>query len=192
MQLTIAGGIEEATAGYNYDMKCLSLAMLYWSQGLFSFVSTLQPVIDALEPYCSPVVDSTTPPSTPATWDGNLRIPNLQAAYKSGLSPVTIIETLYKSIEAYALVDKGVWIHLVSKDDAIEAAKTLAAKFPNRAALPTLFGIPFSIKDSLDIAGLPTTTACPPITHIASSSNPVYEKCIAEGALLIGKTNLDG
>lgn len=153
-----AGGIEEATAGYNYDMKCSSLAMLYWSQGLFSFVSTLQPVIDALEPYCPLAIESVTPPSTPGTWDGDLRIPSLQAAYKSGLSPVTVIESLYKTIEAYAGVDKGVWIHLVKKDDAIEAAKALAAKYPNRGALPPLFGIPFSIKDSLDIAGLPTTT----------------------------------
>jgi Asp-tRNA(Asn)/Glu-tRNA(Gln) amidotransferase A subunit family amidase len=191
-------------------MKCSSLAMLYWSQGLFSFVSTLQPVVDALEPYCPPAIESVTPPSTPGTWDGDLRIPSLQAGYKSGLSPVTVIESLYKTIEAYAGVDEGVWIHLVKKDDAIEAAKALAAKYPNRGALPPLFGIPFSIKDSLDISGLPTTTgilisrmiepgvrtdrdttACPPLTHIATSSNPVYEKCIAEGAILIGKTNLD-
>lgn len=172
-------------------MKCSSLAMLYWSQGLFSFVSTLQPVIDALEPYCPPAMGLTTPPSTPVMWGGDLRIPSLQAAYKSGLSPVTVIESLHKSIEAYAAVDDGIWIHLVDKDDAIEAAKALAAKYPNRSALPPLYGVPFSIKDSLDIAGLPTTTACPPLTHIATSSNPVYEKCIAEGALLIGKTNLD-
>jgi allophanate hydrolase len=172
-------------------MKCSSLAMLYWSQGLFSFVSTLQPVIDALEPYCPPAVESMTPPSTPATWDGDLRIPSLQAAYKSGLSPVTVIESLYKTIEAYAGEDEGVWIHLVKKDDAIEAAKALAVKYPNRGALPPLFGVPFNVKDSLDIAGLPTTTACPPLTHIATSSNPVYGKCIAEGAILIGKTNLD-
>jgi len=98
---------------------------------------------------------------------------------------------LYKNIDAYESENPGVWIHLVKKDDAIEAAKALVTKFPDRSALPPLYGVPFSIKDSLDIAGLPTTTACPSLTHIASTSNPVYEKVISEGALLIGKTNLD-
>ena len=101
------------------------------------------------------------------------------------------MDALYKTIEAYSHEHEGVWIHLESKDAVLEAAKALVTKYPDKAALPPLFGVPFSVKDSLDIAGLPTTTACPPLTHMATLSSPVYEKVIEEGALFIGKTNLD-
>jgi len=36
-----------------------------------------------------------------------------------------------------------------------------------------------------------TTTACPPLTYMATISSPIYEKVIEEGALFIGKANLD-
>jgi len=101
------------------------------------------------------------------------------------------MDALYKNIEAYSHQNEGVWIHLESKDAVLEAAKALVTKYPDKAALPPLFGVPFSVKDSLDIAGLPTTTACPPLTHIATASSPVYEKVVSEGALFVGKTNLD-
>lgn len=165
--------------------------MLYWSQGLFGFVASLQPLIDALEPFAAPAIATLTPPQTPQHWDGDLRISSLQAAYRSGLSPVTVVETLYKTIESYLKENEGVWIHLASKDTVIEAAKALGVKYTDKSALPPLFGVPFSVKDSLDIAGLPTTTACPPLTHIATETNPVHEKVLAEGAIFIGKTNLD-
>ncbi|KAF2398466.1 amidase signature enzyme [Trichodelitschia bisporula] len=184
-------GIEEATAGYNAEFKCSSLEMLYWSQGLFGFVSSLQPLVDTLEPYTTAPTSLTSPPITPPAWDGNVTIPSLQAAYRAGLSPVTVAEGVLKYIEQYETENPGVWIHRVPKDVVLEAAKALAAKYPDKSALPPLFGVPFNIKDSLDVAGLPTTTACPPLTHIASTSSPVYDSVIAQGALFIGKTNLD-
>jgi allophanate hydrolase len=187
------GGIEEATAGYNASFKCSSLDMIHWSQGLFGFVASLDSFEKALKPYvASPEsISLTTPPQTPPTWNGDLRIPSLQAAYHSGLSPMMVVESLYKTIEAYSREDEGVWIHLEKKDAALAAAKALITKYPDKSARPPLFGIPFSIKDSLDITGLPTTTACPPLTHMATTSSPVYEKIIEEGALFIGKVNLD-
>jgi allophanate hydrolase len=190
----VPGGIEEATAGYNADFKCSSLDMIYWSQGLFGFVSKLQPVLDALSPYANPlpmIAGNTTPPMTPSVWDGDLRISQLVAAYRAGLSPVAVVNALYKTIEAYKTENKGVWIDLESKEAVIEAAKKLVAKYPNKAKLPPLFGVPFSVKDSLDVSGKSTTTACPPLAFVATSSSPVYDKVIAEGALYIGKTNLD-
>jgi len=165
--------------------------MIHWSQGLFGFVANLDALKNAIEPHLTPELPSTTPPQTPPGWDGDLRISSLQAAYKAGLSPVVVVEALYKAIDAYSHENEGVWIYLETKDSALEAAKALVTKYPDKAALPPLFGVPFSVKDSLDIAGLPTTTACPPLTHIATISSPVYEKVIAEGALFIGKTNLD-
>ncbi|KAF2500358.1 amidase signature enzyme [Lophium mytilinum] len=186
-------GIEEATSGYNdTNFKCATLDMIHWSQGLFGFIASLQPLLDALEPFGDARGSSaSTPPQTPPDFDGDLAITSLQKAYKKGLSPVTLAETLYNKIEAYQKVDPAVWIHLESKENVMEAAKALAAKYSDRSALPPLFGVPFSVKDSIDVAGLPTTTACPPLAHIPSASAVVYNKVISEGALFIGKTNLD-
>ncbi|KAF2473517.1 amidase signature enzyme [Lindgomyces ingoldianus] len=186
-------GIVEATSGYNdSNFKQCSLDMIHWSQGLFGFVANLQPLLDALTPLgIQSVTGSSTPPQTPPDFDGNLTISSLQKAFKNGLSPVTVIEALYNKIEAYHRVDPAVWIYLESRENALDAAKALTVKYSDRSALPPLFGVPFSVKDSIDITGLPTTTACPPLTHVPSASAVVYDKCLAEGALFIGKTNLD-
>lgn len=186
-------GIEEATSGYNDTcFKQTSLDMIHWSQGLFGFVASLQPLLDVLKPLSAFNNSAeSTPPQTPPEFDGDLTVLSLQKAYKDGLSPVTVVEALYNKIETYKKVDPAVWIHLESKENVLEAAKALTVKFPDRKVLPPLFGIPFSVKDSIDIAGLPTTTACPPLAHIPSASAVVYDKVISEGALFIGKTNLD-
>jgi Asp-tRNA(Asn)/Glu-tRNA(Gln) amidotransferase A subunit family amidase len=169
--------------------------MLYWSQGLFGFVGPLSGFVDVLAPYQVPIsssnAGSSTPPQTPPIWDGDLTIPALMSAYRAGLSPVTVIESLYKKIQEYQKVDPAVWIYLEKEETVLTAVQALLAKFPDRKKLPPLFGVPFSIKDSIDIKGIATTTACPPLAFIPEKSALVYEKCIAEGALFIGKTNLD-
>lgn len=186
-------GIEEATSGYNdVNFKGTSLDMIHWSQGLFGFIAHLQPLLDALSPFGNSISAAhSTPPQTPPAFDGDLSIPSLQKAYRNGLSPMTLIDAIYDKIEAYHKVDAAVWIHLVPREKALEEAKILSAKYSNRTALLPLFGIPFSVKDSIDIAGIPTTTACPPLAHVPCSSAFVYDKCVAEGAIFIGKTNLD-
>ncbi|ORY17818.1 amidase signature domain-containing protein [Clohesyomyces aquaticus] len=186
-------GIVEATSGYNdTNFKQCSLDMIHWSQGLFGFVANLQPLLDALAPLAThSIATGSTPPQTPLDFDGDLAIPSLQKAYKNGLSPVTVVEAIYNKIEAYHKIDPAVWIYLESRDNALAAAKALSVKYPDRSALPPLFGIPFSVKDSIDVAGLPTTTACPPLAHVPSASAVVHDKVLAEGAIFVGKTNLD-
>jgi allophanate hydrolase len=186
-------GIEEATSGYNDAcFKKSTLDMIHWSQGLFGYIGSLDPLLDALAPVSSKSVEAdSTPPQTPPILDGDLTIPALQRAYKNGLSPLTVVDAVYDKIEAYKKIDPAVWIHLPPRVVTLDAARQLMSTFPDRNALPPLFGVPFSVKDSIDIAGLPTTTACPPLAHVPSSSAPVYEKVIAAGALFIGKANLD-
>ncbi|MFJ1467565.1 allophanate hydrolase [Massilia orientalis] len=70
--------------------------------------------------------------------------------------------------------------------DAVLAAEGAAAL----ARLP-LLGIPFAVKDNIDVAGMPTTAACPAYAYVPDASAPVVEKLVAAGALLVGKTNLD-
>ncbi|KAF1812756.1 amidase signature enzyme [Eremomyces bilateralis CBS 781.70] len=182
----------EATDGYNPGFKISALDMLHWSQGLFGFVANLQPLLDVLKP-----LSITTPSSGPSPlktipeWDGDLRLASLQAAYRSGLPAVAVIEALYQKIEAYEKVNPGAWIHLLPKSDILAAAELCITRFPDRSKLPPLFGIPFTVKDSIDVAGLPTTTACPPLTRTPTISAPIYTKALESGALFLGKVNLD-
>ncbi|OAL49418.1 amidase signature enzyme [Pyrenochaeta sp. DS3sAY3a] len=186
-------GIEEATSGYNdVCFKQSTLDMIHWSQGLFGFIGGLQPLLEALAPVSTARLEGgLTPPQTPPAFDGDLTLKALKQSYKDGLSPESVVEAIYEKIEAYKKVDSAVWIHLEPRENVLEAARKLATRFPDRHALPPLFGVPFSVKDSIDIAGIPTTTACPPMAHVPSASAVVYDKVIAQGALFIGKVNLD-
>ncbi|HEY3620907.1 MAG TPA: allophanate hydrolase, partial [Roseiarcus sp.] len=54
-----------------------------------------------------------------------------------------------------------------------------------------LYGVPFVVKDNIDVAGLPTTAACPAFAHRPVKSAFVVERLEDAGAIVIGKTNLD-
>jgi allophanate hydrolase len=54
-----------------------------------------------------------------------------------------------------------------------------------------LFGVPFAVKDNIDVAGLPTTAGCPAFSYVPERSATAVEKLEAAGAILVGKTNLD-
>ena len=58
------------------------------------------------------------------------------------------------------------------------------------SALP-LYGVPFAVKDNMDIAGWPTTAACPAFAYTAEADATVIANLKAKGAIVIGKTNLD-
>src|SRR5690606_17985320 len=54
-----------------------------------------------------------------------------------------------------------------------------------------LYGVPFVVKDNIDVAGLPTTAACPSYTYVAARDATVVARLKAAGAILIAKGNLD-
>ena len=54
-----------------------------------------------------------------------------------------------------------------------------------------LWGIPFAVKDNIDVAGLPTTAGCPAFAYRPARNATVVDRLLAAGAILIGKTNLD-
>jgi allophanate hydrolase len=58
------------------------------------------------------------------------------------------------------------------------------------ARLP-LYGVPFAVKDSLDVAHVPTTVACPDFAYVPEESAPVVQRLCDAGAIFVGKTNLD-
>lgn len=54
-----------------------------------------------------------------------------------------------------------------------------------------LLGIPFGLKDNIDVEGMPTIAACPAFSYMPQRSAKSVERLIAAGAICLGKTNLD-
>jgi allophanate hydrolase len=95
--------------------------------------------------------------------------------------------------EVHAAIDlrDPVWIAAVSDVALGERTRALDALGPAaRAALP-LFGMPFAVKDNIDVAGLPTTAGCPAFAYAPARSATVVERLERAGAVVLGKTNLD-
>jgi len=114
-----------------------------------------------------------------------LDVATLQTGYRSNaFAPVDVIREIYRRIRA--LPKNAIWICLRSEDEAVEAAAALVA--PKNASL---FGIPFAVKDNIDVAGLPTTAGCPAFAYRPQDNASVVQQILEQGGLLIGKTNLD-
>ncbi|MDZ4872204.1 MAG: Allophanate hydrolase [Chroococcidiopsis cubana SAG 39.79] len=104
-------------------------------------------------------------------------------------SPSEVIEIIFQRIATRGT--DGIWTYVQPKQTVLARVSELEQLPVNvRTRLP-LWGIPFSVKDCIDVAGLPTTCACPGFTYIADYTNPVVTTLINAGAILIGKTNLD-
>jgi allophanate hydrolase len=118
-----------------------------------------------------------------------LDIARLRAAYDAGETvPRDVIAAVLGRIAG--LGDDAVWISRRPDAELLAEAERLADRFADRARLP-LYGIPFAVKDNIDVAGLPTTASCPAFAYHPPDSAPVVGALIAAGAIVIGKTNLD-
>ncbi|MBS0241596.1 MAG: allophanate hydrolase [Proteobacteria bacterium] len=115
-----------------------------------------------------------------------LDIRTLHAHYAGGHDPAAVIETVFASIDAAD--DPGIFICLADRASVLAAARALPRFDP--IAKP-LWGVPFAVKDNIDVAGLPTTAAAPAFAYTPEKSAHAVERLIAAGALMIGKTNLD-
>ena len=120
----------------------------------------------------------------------DLSIPALRARYLDGsLSPTQLVETLHEQMQAEDVaLDRHVWIRRLTLDEM--RVHTAALNGCDPKALP-LYGIPFAIKDNIDLAGIPTTAACPAFAYTPEVSATVVQRLIAAGAIPVGKTNLD-
>ena len=84
----------------------------------------------------------------------------------------------------------GVWISLTPPDALLRAAAAVEARRRAGETLP-LYGVPFAVKDNIDVAGLPTTAACPAFAYTPAASARVVDRLVSAGAIVVGKTNLD-
>lgn len=117
----------------------------------------------------------------------NLTIAHLHKAYKDkSLTPRQLVEKIIKRCGEFA--EHNIWIRQLTLAEIEPYIKNLETK--NFDDLP-LYGVPFAIKDNIDLAGIPTTAACPAFEYEAEKSAFVVEQLIQAGAIPIGKTNLD-
>jgi allophanate hydrolase len=117
----------------------------------------------------------------------SLDIANLRALYSAGtLTPRALVDVVLARTAGNNA--DNAWIYQLSAAQLYAYADALADKDMNQ--LP-LYGIPFAIKDNIDLAGVPTTAACPDFAFVPSHSATVVQRLIDAGAIPIGKTNLD-
>ncbi|HQT01109.1 MAG: allophanate hydrolase [Hydrogenophilales bacterium 16-64-46] len=117
----------------------------------------------------------------------DMRIHALAAAYREGsLTPLRLVEELLFASTAWA--DRNIWIVPPDVEVLRARARRLEADGPEGKPL---WGIPFVVKDNIDVAGLPTTAACKAFAHDVEASAPVVQTLLDAGAILVGKTNLD-
>jgi allophanate hydrolase len=110
---------------------------------------------------------------------------SLHSAYRDGLDPREVVAACLARTQS--LGDPGIFIALA--EDA--AGRALAALGPFDPVAKPLWGLPFAIKDNIDLAGVPTTAACPDFAYVPQASATAVERLIRAGAVPIGKTNLD-
>lgn len=109
----------------------------------------------------------------------------LRDAYAAGVTPADVMTEVLARLDAAR--DPAIFIHLASAEDLAGAADALGAPDPDRP----LWGMPFAVKDNIDVAGMPTTAACPDFAYVAESDAFVVARLRAAGAIPVGKTNLD-
>ncbi|UFZ02876.1 allophanate hydrolase [Bradyrhizobium ontarionense] len=114
-------------------------------------------------------------------------VAEILAAHRAGLmTPKETVARTFARIRAHN--DPAVFISLRDETDALAEAEALAGK--DAAALP-LYGVPVAVKDNIDVAGLPTTAACPAFAYTPARDSTAVARLRAAGAIIIGKTNLD-
>src|SRR5437868_4476115 len=82
----------------------------------------------------------------------------LARRYEEGARPAEVLAEIFAIIDERG--DDGVWIASTDRAQLLTEAKELERRRAAGEPLP-LFGVPFAVKDNIDVAGLPTTAACP-------------------------------
>ena len=104
------------------------------------------------------------------------------------VSAADVVAEAQKRIQAAGT--RPIFIELFPKERVAAFVSAAEVRRARGERLP-LFGIPFAIKDNIDLAGVPTTAACPAFAYIPEKSAPCVQRLIDAGAIPLGKTNLD-
>jgi len=116
-----------------------------------------------------------------------LTIDLLLRGYSAGtLTPADVVDTLLERINADD--EHNVWIRVLTRAELEPYLANLACLTPDDKPL---YGVPFAIKDNIDLAGIATTAGCPEFAYTPSESATVVQRLLDAGAIPLGKTNLD-
>jgi allophanate hydrolase len=117
----------------------------------------------------------------------DLTIAGLREHYRRGdFTPRALIDLLRS--RGIQFGDRNIWIYRLSETELLPYLDALAQRSPSDAPL---YGVPFAIKDNIDLAHIPTTAACSAFSYTPQQHAPVVAALIAAGAIPLGKTNLD-
>ena len=117
-------------------------------------------------------------------------ITGLLSAYAAGLSVQSHIRERWERLSALGVGPEGdaAIIFIPGWEQVQAQLDRLAGTSPE--SLP-LYGVPFAIKDNIDVDGWPTTAACPSYRYVPQHTATVVAQLQAAGAILLAKTNLD-
>ena len=119
--------------------------------------------------------------------DAPLTLADYRAAYLSStLTPTRAVADFFARVATHD--DPAIFIAMRGRDDLLAEARALESR--DAHTLP-LYGIPIAVKDNIDVAGLPTTAACPDFAFMPGTDATAVARLRAAGALIVGKTNLD-
>ena len=119
------------------------------------------------------------------------RATRLSAEVNAGrIRAVDIAADALARIAQYCEVQPAAFIHRSSDTDVLQQAREVDARVASGQRLP-LAGVPYAVKDNIDVAALPTTAACPGFSYLPNRSASVVDRLRQAGALCMGKTNLD-
>lgn len=113
-----------------------------------------------------------------------LDVDALRTAYAAGETPESVLTRVCDRLEATEL--HPVWISRVPRADVLTRAQAIEGQ----THLP-LYGVPFAVKDNMDVAGMQTTAACPAFAFAATETATIVRRLEDAGAILVGKTNMD-
>ncbi|KAL7906514.1 amidase signature domain-containing protein [Trichoderma velutinum] len=179
--------LSDCTEGFDPAMVAASLDTVVCQNGLFGYVGHSSELItQAYQTRSFPSilttnVDATALPS----------ISELRGLYRDGgLNPEAVIRSVFNRIAKYESIDPSLWISKESLESTLATVKRLSAAYAGKS-LPPLFGVPFAVKDNIDVTGVITTVACDSFAYTATSTAPAIQHLLDAGAIYIGKLNLD-
>ncbi|KAL2820644.1 amidase signature domain-containing protein [Aspergillus granulosus] len=176
--------LSDCTDGFDAQMVTTAMDTICAQDGLFGYVGDSSDFLEQTANYSLKELalpEGILPP-----------IKHLIQRYRQGREdPLRIVDMIYDRIEKNKERDPAVWIHVQSREDTIAATKALTTRYENKHDLPPLFGVPFAVQDSIDVAGIPTTAGCEAYTYTPALNATTVEALLDAGAIFIGKLNFD-